>query len=166
MEQDTRTYMEKYSMKLFKSGFTLIELLVVISIIAILAAVSAASYSTAQKKARDTKRKSDIEQIRTALEMYRADNGGYPSGAGGGVTVTIDSCSGSCVLLGLTSGNYMKTLPKDPKTGTYYYYYTTNAVAPAPSYCLYATLEAAASTSFSTGCATLGSGDNYSITNP
>lgn len=64
-----------------KKGFTLIELLVVVVIIGVLASIGAVSYSTANKKSRDGKRKADIEQIRAALEMYRADadNNRYPT---------------------------------------------------------------------------------------
>ncbi|NCO89124.1 type II secretion system protein, partial [Candidatus Roizmanbacteria bacterium] len=40
-----------------KKAFTLLEILVVIGIISIMVAMGTASYSTAQKKARDAKRK-------------------------------------------------------------------------------------------------------------
>jgi len=65
--------------KIQKLGFTLIELLVVIFIIGILASLTLASYSGAQKQARDTQRKSDLNQYRNALENYAAANNGlYP----------------------------------------------------------------------------------------
>lgn len=66
-------------MKNKQSGFTFIELLVVITIIGILAAIGMASYRSANIRSRDTKRKADMEQIRSALEMYRADNSTYPA---------------------------------------------------------------------------------------
>ncbi len=59
-------------------GFTLIELLVVIAIIGLLASVVLASLESTRAKARDAKRISDLEQIRNALELYRADHGRYP----------------------------------------------------------------------------------------
>ncbi|PIS08253.1 hypothetical protein COT76_02470, partial [Candidatus Berkelbacteria bacterium CG10_big_fil_rev_8_21_14_0_10_33_10] len=51
-------------------GFTLIELLVVIAIIGILAGVVVVNVGSAQAKARDAKRISDMKAIQTALEMY------------------------------------------------------------------------------------------------
>lgn len=59
-----------------KKGFTLIELLVVISIIGILAGLTLSSYTGAQKQARDSQRRSDLNQYRNALETYAASNSG------------------------------------------------------------------------------------------
>lgn len=59
-------------------GFTLMELLVVIAIISILVAISIASYSTAQKKSRDSRRVADMKAIQNAWEQYYADNQSYP----------------------------------------------------------------------------------------
>jgi len=61
-------------------GFTLIELLVVMTIIAILLGLSLVSFQGARKTARDGKRKVDLEEIRSALEMCRTDTGSYPIG--------------------------------------------------------------------------------------
>lgn len=64
---------------LFKKGFTLIELLVVIAIIGILITVGSVSYQRAVRLSRDSKRKTDLEQIRQALETYRSEVGTYPA---------------------------------------------------------------------------------------
>ncbi len=48
-------------------GFTLFELLVSISIIAILTAMVSLSYSVAQKKARDARRRQDMESVQKRL---------------------------------------------------------------------------------------------------
>ena len=55
-------------------GFTLIELLVVISIIGILSSFAVVSLNSARAKARDSLRKGDMAQIRTALNIYYDDN--------------------------------------------------------------------------------------------
>lgn len=61
-----------------KHGFTLIELLVVIAIIGILTTMVTASFTAAQRRARDTARKSDLKAIQQALELYFQANGRYP----------------------------------------------------------------------------------------
>ncbi|MFT5179918.1 MAG: prepilin-type N-terminal cleavage/methylation domain-containing protein [Candidatus Paceibacteria bacterium] len=60
-------------------GFTLIELLVVISIIGLLSSVVLASLETAREKARNSQTIQNIDAYRTAAELYRNDNGSYPS---------------------------------------------------------------------------------------
>ncbi|MBP6857827.1 MAG: prepilin-type N-terminal cleavage/methylation domain-containing protein [Candidatus Pacebacteria bacterium] len=52
-----------------KKGFTLIELLVVIAIIGILASVIMVSINSARRKARNSKRSSDIVQLRSAFNL-------------------------------------------------------------------------------------------------
>jgi len=74
-----------------EKGFTLIELLVAMTIIAILAGLALVSYQGARKSARDGKRKSDLEQIRSGLEMCRNDLGEYPEGT------SIGDLPGLCV---------------------------------------------------------------------
>lgn len=61
-------------------AFTLLEILVVIGIIGILIGLGAVSYSTAQKKARDAKRKSDLKTIQNAMEQcYSINTYQYPA---------------------------------------------------------------------------------------
>lgn len=62
-------------------GFTLIELLVVIAIIGLLATIVAAPIQSARKKAKDTKKISEVRQLRTSFANYANDTGGYPSGS-------------------------------------------------------------------------------------
>jgi len=62
-----------------QQGFTLIELLVVIAIIGILSTLSIIALSNARAKSRDAKRVADIKQISTALDLYYADYGYYPT---------------------------------------------------------------------------------------
>jgi prepilin-type N-terminal cleavage/methylation domain-containing protein len=59
-------------------GFTLIELLITIAVISILAAIGLTVYPSAQAKARDAKRKADLNDIRNALQLYYNENNSYP----------------------------------------------------------------------------------------
>lgn len=64
----------------FQSAFTLIELLIVIAIIGILVTTGIFSWQSAQAKARDNKRITDLKSIQTALETYKNAKGRYPQG--------------------------------------------------------------------------------------
>lgn len=59
-------------------GFTLIELSIVVALIGMLSVAGGASYVGALRSSRDARRKSDLTQIKSALELYRADNSKYP----------------------------------------------------------------------------------------
>lgn len=99
-------------------GFTLIELLIVISIIGILASLTLASYGSAQAKARDGVRKSDLAQLKRALELYKADcdsGSWYPNVTdnqivSGSTLYALLAQSGA----GATAVPYMNPVPKDP----------------------------------------------------
>ncbi|MDD3614400.1 MAG: type II secretion system protein [Candidatus Pacebacteria bacterium] len=60
----------------FKKGFTLIELLVVIAILAVLMSVVVIAINPAEmlKKSRDTRRVSDLDSLRTALNLYLSED--------------------------------------------------------------------------------------------
>lgn len=53
-----------------KKAFTLIELIVVVAIIGILATVIAVNLNGARTKARDAKRRADLKNVSTALELH------------------------------------------------------------------------------------------------
>jgi len=61
-----------------RKGFTLIELLVVIAIIAILAAIIFPVFSRVKVGAYKSSDLSNMNAIRSSLQIYRADQGGYP----------------------------------------------------------------------------------------
>ncbi|HET9850164.1 MAG TPA: prepilin-type N-terminal cleavage/methylation domain-containing protein [Candidatus Saccharimonadales bacterium] len=64
-----------------KRGFTIVELLIVIIVIGILATLVITTYNGVQSKARDTKRKTDLNSIQGQVEAYNAQNGYYPTNA-------------------------------------------------------------------------------------
>jgi general secretion pathway protein G len=98
-------------------GFTLLELLVSATIIGVLTIIGVVSYGSVNKRSRDVKRKSDLEQIRSALEMYRSDNGFYPAANGGSWGVASNLSSS------LVTSNYTPSIPSDPQKPSYLYYY-------------------------------------------
>lgn len=121
-----------------KFGFTLIEVLVVATIIGILAAVAVSSYASINKRSRDAKRRSDIEQIRSALEMYRSDLGYYPA-------VDYTSFGNVTDLISYLVSAYMPSMPSDPQspTSNYYYEATSKVGVNYYGYCLCSKLETA-----------------------
>jgi len=65
--------------KLKNQGFTIIELLIVIVVIGILATLVITTYNGVQSKARDTKRKTDINALQGMVEAYNTNAGYYPT---------------------------------------------------------------------------------------
>jgi general secretion pathway protein G len=60
-------------------GFTLIELLLVMMILAILAAVVVPKFTGRTQDAKISAAKADISNLKTALQMYELDCGGFPT---------------------------------------------------------------------------------------
>ncbi len=112
-----------------KRGFTLIEVLVVVSIIGILTAILVANYNDARKNSRDKIRKSDLKSLQLAIELYKAQNGSYPSAGcsrGAGIWTGPSASYGSCTeYIANLVPSFIPALPQNPSpTGTGYLYRT------------------------------------------
>ena len=105
-----------------KSGFTLIELLIVFAIMSLLTGLGIGAFMTSRLRARDAKRKSDLENITRALELYYNDMGVYPTDDGTGKILGREWGTGKLILgRGADEVIYMNELPKDPGPSTYLY---------------------------------------------
>ncbi len=122
------------------------ELIIVMSVIAIFGGmVMATSITGNLQKGRDGRRQTDLEAIRSALEIYRSDKGAYPA-------------TGSLSLLETV---YISKVPTDPKAG-YVYAYASGGT----TYTLCAALERGVAGDVS-GCGSCGSATcTYKVTNP
>ncbi len=115
-----------------KSGFTLVELLIVISIIGVLTTLLMANFIGVRQRARDAQRKSDLRQVQSAFELFRADQGSYPQ--------LLPNCSTSIKSPDCSTSTYMKSVPKDPRGSSYYnsgnYYFLSNGTTYTIGACL------------------------------
>ena len=138
-------------------GFTLIELLVVISILGVLLALSVFGMQGARQSSRDGRRKADLEQIRSGLEMYRADCNAYP-------TTLVTTLKGTGTPSTCPISNvYISSVPVDPTSTTRKYAYSSAGT----TYTLCAALEQAPSPAMDiTGCGSCTATCNYKVTNP
>jgi len=60
-------------------AFTIVELLIVIVVIAILATIGIVAYNGIQQRARASEASSALSQAKKKLELYKVDNGSYPT---------------------------------------------------------------------------------------
>jgi type II secretion system protein G len=124
-----------------KRGFTLVELLIVIAIMGILTSITVSQFITAKKKANDVARKSDLNGISKALQMYFTDYGKMPAmSVDGKGKIMINSNT-------LNWGDefkdgdyvYMIKLPKENNSAMAPYCYKTDSEK--KKYALFAQLE-------------------------
>jgi general secretion pathway protein G len=81
------------------SGWTLIEMLVVLSLIMILTSVAMTQYRNSVQYAKEGALRSNLFQMRDAIDQYYADKNKYPE--------SLDA---------LVSEHYLRSVPKDPIT--------------------------------------------------
>lgn len=110
-------------------GFTLIEILMVVAIIALLVVLTIGVYLRQLAKGYDARRKTDMAQIKVALEEYEKDHNCYP---------TAFSCTGDGedVLK-----PYIPDVPCDPRTKTDYVYHPSTDTGCPSWYWMFTSLE-------------------------
>lgn len=106
-----------------QTGFTIVELLIVIVVIGILASITVVAFNGIQQRARDVARTSDIVAVQKAIEIYRADNGFYPSVAADNSGRNLSD------LAPLLVPTYLAKLPNDPNPSSMNYQYVRGTEA-------------------------------------
>ncbi len=103
-------------------GFTLIELMVVLVILGLLATFIGPKIMSAPDKARVTKAINDIKALESGLNMYKLDNGNYPT-TDQGLLALVEKPELEPVPNNWSPGGYLSTstVPKDPWGNDYIY---------------------------------------------
>ncbi|KKS96694.1 MAG: hypothetical protein UV73_C0009G0045 [Candidatus Gottesmanbacteria bacterium GW2011_GWA2_43_14] len=131
-----------------RKGFTIIEILVSVALIALLSTMGVTGFQAVSRGGRDALRKTDLEQIRSALEIFKSDYGSYPDSS--------EEC------LPDIPPEYINNYPVDPKSD---YRYCYNKTSPL-TYELCAHLENGNADDLCGGWSACLSNCNYQVTNP
>ena len=149
---------------MMQKGFTLVELLVVISIIGVLVGLSVFGLQGAREASRDSRRKSDLEQVRSGIEIYKSDCNSYPSGSGNPATVFGASLIGDDSNSSCSSTNtYISQIPQDPAYPASNYYYLSGD---GTTYEICAALEQVPTTPDTCSGSCGSAACNYKVVNP
>jgi general secretion pathway protein G len=84
-----------------RRGFTLIELLVVLAILATLLTLATPRYFQHVERSKEAVLRENLATTRQAIDQYHADKGAWPAN-----------------LQALVDDHYLRTLPRDPITGS------------------------------------------------
>jgi general secretion pathway protein G len=105
-----------------RRGFTLIELLVVILILGLLAGIVGPRLFGHTDEAKQTKARVQIENLSSALKMYKIDNGAFPTTEQGLEALVAQPQSGN-IPKKWKKGGYLakKQVPLDPWDNPYVY---------------------------------------------
>lgn len=135
----------------------MIELLLVMAILGILVGLFVTNFPASQRRARDTRRITDLKQYQTSVELFaNRNNGLYPYGGASAISASDIATPSLCGYVGLNTGGGVDC-PEDPKdnqatcsTGLCRYYYRSNGSGAAGSatgtqYVIWARLEQPAS---------------------
>ncbi|TBW56012.1 type II secretion system protein GspG [Marinobacter halodurans] len=102
------------------AGFTLIEIMVVMVILGLLVAIVAPNILGRSDQARVTVAQTQMSNIANALDLYRLDNGSYPS-TQQGLQALVTKPSGSPEPKNWNPDGYLKSVPEDPWGNEYQY---------------------------------------------
>ena len=102
------------------TGFTFIEIMVVVAILAILAALVIPRIMGRTDDAKRTAAKVQIRNIEGALQLYKLDNGVYPS-TEQGLKALVEKPSVGVIPKKWKIGGYLPKLPEDPWANPYKY---------------------------------------------
>ena len=100
-------------LRIRRRAFTLVEMLLVITIIGILAALVIPKMVGRSEQARQAAAHADISSIKTALDAYEVDNGGYPKSLQDLIQQPNNARN--------WHGPYLDNLPVDPWGNPYVY---------------------------------------------
>ncbi len=101
-------------------GFTLIEVMVVVVILGILAAIIVPKIMSRPEQARIVKVKQDILAIQSALDLYKLDNGIYPT-TDQGLQALVVQPTVQPVPHSWKMDGYLQEIPQDPWGQAYQY---------------------------------------------
>lgn len=99
-----------------RSGFTLVEILIVVIILGILAAIVIPQFTEASNEARDSQLRSDLQTLRSQLELYKVQHLDTYPGAVDGVSIA-DQLTGTSNIDGTLDGDlgpYLIDVPTNP----------------------------------------------------
>ena len=102
------------------AGFTFIEIMVVVAILAILAALVVPRIMGRTDDAKRTAAKVQIRNIEGALQLYKLDNGIYPT-TEQGLKALVEKPSVGVLPKKWKIGGYLPKLPEDPWGNPYKY---------------------------------------------
>jgi len=92
-------------------GFTLIEILIVVVILGILAAIVIPQFSSASQEASISSVRSQLQTLRSQVELYRVQNNEYPAV---GTISSDDDANNPGGFQTLVDGGYLQRLPEVP----------------------------------------------------
>jgi general secretion pathway protein G len=101
-----------------QAGFSLIEIMVVVVILGILASIVVPKILSRPDEARIVKAKQDILAIQNAMDLYKLDNGFYPS-TEQGIEALVEQPNTSPTPRNWKP--YLKNVPQDPWGRDYLY---------------------------------------------